>query len=137
VEASLEGLAADLYRELRVIAAAAMRRERRDHTLQPTALVHEAYLRLSGTSSLALTDRKQFLAIAAHVMRQVLVEHARARGRIKRGSAPLRVTLAEDVAAVTPVFDLLALDQALERLGELSQQQVRVVELRFIAGLTV
>jgi RNA polymerase sigma-70 factor (ECF subfamily) len=133
----LEELTTNLYRELRSLAAAAMRRERNDHTLQPTALVHEAYLRLSGSSSLQLTDRKQFLAIAARIMRQVLVEHARARGRVKRGSAPLRVTLAEGVATTTPSFDLLALDEALERLGRLDDQQVRIVELRYLAGLSV
>lgn len=123
---------------MRQLAAAALRREWRNHTLQPTALVNEAYLRLAGSADLRITDRKHFLALAARVMRQVLVEHARARQRVKRGGDPLRVTLGSDlVAAETPVFDLLALDQALERLARLSEQQVRIIELRYLAGLSV
>jgi len=123
---------------LRRLAAAALRRESRGHTLQPTALVNEAYLRLARSSGLQIVDRRQFLAIAARVMRQVLVEHARARQRIKRGGSPLRVTLGDDLAAAAPpVVDLLALDQALERLARLSDQQVRIIELRYLAGLSV
>jgi RNA polymerase sigma factor (TIGR02999 family) len=134
----LNRLLSEVYGELRQLAAAALRREWRNHTLQPTALVNEAYLRLARSPGLRITDRKQFLAIAARVMRQVLVEHARARQRVKRGGDPLRVTLGEDLAAASPpVFDLLALDQALERLARLSDQQVRIVELRYLAGLSV
>ena len=128
----------EIYDELRRLAAAALRREWRGHTLQPTALVNEAYLRLARSPGLQIFDRKQLLALTARVMRQVLVEHARARQRIKRGASPLRVTLGEDMAAAAPpFFDLLALDQALERLAKLSDQQVRIVELRYLAGLSV
>lgn len=134
----LNRLLPEVYAELRQLAAAALRREARGHTLQPTALVNEAYLRLARSSGLEIVDRRQFLAIAARIMRQVLVEHARARQRIKRGGSPLRVTLGDDlVSATPPVFDLLALDQALERLGRLSDQQVRIIELRYLAGLSV
>lgn len=134
----LDRLLPEVYGELRRLAAAALRREQSGHTLQPTALVNEAYLRLARSPGLRITDRRQLLAIAARVMRQVLVEHARARLRIKRGGSPLRVTLGEDLAAASPpVFDLLALDQALERLARLSDQQVRIVELRYLAGLSV
>ena len=134
----LNRLLPEIYDELRRLAAAALRREQRGHTLQPTALVNEAYLRLARSPGLQILDRKQFLALTARVMRQVLVEHARARLRIKRGGSPLRVTLGDDlVAATPPVFDLLALDLALERLGRLSDQQVRIIELRYLAGLSV
>lgn len=134
----LNRLLPEIYDELRRLAAAALRREQRGHTLQPTALVNEAYLRLARSPGLEIYDRKQFLALTARVMRQVLVEHARARRRIKRGGSPLRVTLGDDLVASTPpYFDLLALDQALERLGRLSDQQVRIIELRYLAGLSV
>ena len=136
--AELDRFLPEIYDELRRLAAAALRGERRGHTLQPTALVNEAYLRLARSPGLRILDRKQFLAMTARVMRQVLVEHARARLRIKRGGSPLRVTLGDDlVAATPPYFDLLALDQALERLGRLSDQQVRIIELRYLAGLSV
>lgn len=128
----------EIYDELRRLAAAALRREQRGHTLQPTALVNEVYLRLARSPGLEIHNRNHFLALTARVMRQVLVEHARARQRIKRGGSPLRVTLGDDlVAATPPYFDLLALDQALERLGRLSEQQVRIIELRYLAGLSV
>jgi RNA polymerase sigma factor (TIGR02999 family) len=134
----LNRLLPEIYDELRRLAAAALRREWRSHTLQPTALVNEAYLRLARSPGLEILDRKQFLAITARVMRQVLVEHARSRQRAKRGGNPLRVTLGDDLAAAEPpLFDLLALDQALERLGRLSDQQVRIIELRYLAGLSV
>lgn len=134
----LNRLLPEIYDELRRLAAAALRGERRGHTLQPTALVNEAYLRLARSPGLQVLDRKHFLAVTARVMRQVLVEHARTRMRIKRGGSPLRVTLGDDLAASTPpYFDLLALDQALERLGRLSDQQVRIIELRYLAGLSV
>jgi RNA polymerase sigma factor (TIGR02999 family) len=121
------------------LAGRAMRGERPDHTLQPTALVHEAYLKLAQIHGLSVESRPQFLALAARVMRQVLVDHGRARRAGKRGEGALRVTLSEGVAVDEPVagFDLLSLDQALERLEAIDQQQVRIFELRFLAGLTV
>ncbi len=135
---NVDRLTSELYSELKKLAAGAMRGERPDHTLQPTALVHEVYLKLSATQGLEVTDRPRFLALAARAMRQVLVDYARARKRDKRGGAPLRVTLSPELAAAgPPVFDLLSLDGALERLSKVSDQQVRIIELRYLAGLSV
>ncbi len=126
-----------VYAELRARAAQALRGERTGHTLQPTSLVHEAYLRLVKSEGLEVRSRDQFLALAARAMRRVLVDHARARARLKRGGGRERVSLEavskplEDPDAV----DLPEVDAALEELGRLSERQVRVVELRFFAGL--
>jgi RNA polymerase sigma factor (TIGR02999 family) len=138
VDGNLEELTSELHRELRRLAAGAMRGERSDHTLQPTALVNEAYLRLANFPGLQIGERSRFLALAARVMRQVLVDHARGRRRDKRGGGALRVTLgdAQTPDPATP-YDLLALDEALERLARVSEQQVRIVELRYLAGLSV
>jgi len=133
----LDSLFPRVYDELRRLAGALMRSERRDHTLEPTGLVHEAYLKLSRGGELAGIGRAHVLALAARAMRQILVDHARTRRRDKRGGGNLRVTLAEGVAAVEPAWDILALDQALDRLARLDPQQVRIVELRFLAGLSV
>jgi RNA polymerase sigma factor (TIGR02999 family) len=111
-----------------------MRRERRHHSLQPTALVHEAYLRLAAGHALEWRDRDQFFAIAAHVMRQVLVDHARRRRAAKREG--VHVTLGEADAAMAPL-DVLDLEDALKELGRLDSRQARVVELRFFGGLGV
>jgi len=129
-----------LYAELRRLAAAAMRGERRDHTLQPTALVHEAYVRLTGPGGV-FENRSHFLAVAATAMRRVLVDHARARHTQKRGGASTRLEV-EDLDSLPredtePVIDLLALDDALSRLDALDPRQGRIVELRFFGGLTV
>ena len=134
---ALENLTPLVYRELRRIAAAYLRRERRDHTLQPTALVHEAYLRLIDQSIADCHSRAQFFAIAAKLMRQILVDHARRNRRIKRGGAN-KVALddAGDVRQQEPQVDLLALNEALEKLTELDPRQGRIVELRFFGGLT-
>jgi len=127
-----------VYDELRRMASGYLRRERRDHTLQTTALVHEAYLRLVGQDDLSFENRAHFRAIAARTMRRILVEHARARGAVKRGGPRRRVTLQDTLAlAAAPRIDLQALDEALERLAGLDAQQARIVELRFFAGLTV
>ncbi|HEY7500090.1 MAG TPA: sigma-70 family RNA polymerase sigma factor [Vicinamibacterales bacterium] len=127
-----------VYEELHRIASAYLRRERPDHTLQTTALVHEAYLRLAGQDELGWKNRAHFRAIAAQTMRRILIEHARARGRQKRGGAPHRVVLHDDLAlAASPGIDLEAIDHALTRLQLLDPQQARIVELRFFAGLTV
>jgi RNA polymerase sigma factor (TIGR02999 family) len=134
----LDALAPELYRELRRLAAGAMARERRHHTLQPTALVHEAYLRLVGGKPLDLSDRRRFLALAGRVMRQVLVDHARGKRRVKRGSGATLVPLTEAGAPDEGLgVDVLALDQVLTRLEQLDPRQVRIVELRFWAGLEV
>ena len=100
--------------------------------------MHEAYLRLAQVEGLRVEERGPFLALAARTMRRVLVDHARSRDTAKRGGHELvRVTLSEDVAAAAPSFELLALDQALERLAAIDERQVRVFELRFLAGLSV
>lgn len=134
---ALESLLPLVYDELRRIAAGFLRHERRDHTLQPTALVNEAYLRLLGQRSVDWQNRAQFLGIAAQAMRRVLVDHARARAAGKRGGPQTRVTL-DEVHAVSPGedVDVLALDEALEELAEFDARLARVVELRFFGGLT-
>jgi RNA polymerase sigma factor (TIGR02999 family) len=125
-----------VYRELRSLAAAYIRRERRDHTLQPTSLVHEAYLRLVDQTRVASPSRSQFFAIAANLMRQILVNHAKHRGAAKRGGGN-KVALEEGSAAVQQRgVDLIALDVALDKLARLDPRQGRIVELRFFGGLT-
>jgi RNA polymerase sigma factor (TIGR02999 family) len=127
-----------VYEELRRLAAAYLRRERPGQTLQPTALVHEAYLRLMKDRPDRWQNRAHFCAIAAHSMRQILIERARARGAQKRGGAQPRVTLDEAlVAGQSASFDLVALDEALERLEKIDPDQARLVELRFFGGLTI
>ena len=133
-EAAGERLFPILYDELRRQAGRYMRRERRTHTLQPSGLVHEAYLRLAGAPDLEWRSRAQFFAIAARVMRQVLVDYARRRRAAKRKGC--QVTLADADAAVAPL-DLLDLEDALEELAVLDARQARVVELRFFGGLDV
>jgi RNA polymerase sigma-70 factor, ECF subfamily len=135
---SLETLLPIVYQELRRLAASYLRRERQGYTLQPTALVHEAYLRLLKDKPGRWQNRAHFCAIAAHSMRQILIERARARDAQKRGGERHRVTLDEGlVAGGGRSIDLLALDQALERLAALDAEQARLVELRFFGGLTV
>ena len=138
-----DGSAADrllplVYAELRARARRYLRSGRSGDTLQPTALVHEAYLRLVGHAPEHWHGRTHFFAVAAIAMRQILIDHARHHGRVKRGGELQRVTLGEAVApAGLPDVDLLALGQALERLAALNERQARIVELRFFAGLTV
>ena len=124
-----------VYVELRRLAAVHLRRERRDHTLQPTALVHEAYLRLVDQSIADCHSRAQFFGIAAHLMRQILVNHAERHRAAKRGGGN-KVTLDEAVLADQPQFvDVLALDLALNKLAQLDARQCRIVEMRFFCGL--
>ncbi|MBS0439681.1 MAG: sigma-70 family RNA polymerase sigma factor [Proteobacteria bacterium] len=125
-----------VYEQLRELAARHLRGERSGHTLTPTALVHEAYLRMSTDASLAPQDRRQFFAIAARRMRQVLVDHARHRDAAKRGG-PQReaVTLSALSEDGESPLDALALEQALSRLEAMDARKVRVVELRYFAGL--
>ncbi len=135
---SLDSLLPDVYQELRRLAASYLRRERPGQTLQPTALVHEAYLRLMKDRPDRWQNRAHFCAIAAHSMRQILIERARARGALKRGGERHRVTLDDAlVAGGERSIDLLALDEALERLTAFDPEQARLVELRFFGGLTV
>ena len=130
-------LSETLYRELRGMAAAQLRRECDGHTLQPTALVHEAFLRLREQRNARGADRATLLAIAARQMRRLLVDHARARRRLKRGGGGGRVTLdTRDLACDEPAADVLDLHEALGRLAELSPRQAEVVTLRFFGGLT-
>jgi RNA polymerase sigma factor (TIGR02999 family) len=127
-----------VYSELRRIAASRMRRERADHTLQPTALVNEAYLRLVEQNRTTWKNRAQFFAIAAEMMRRILINHALARQAEKRGGGAVRVTL--DMAGPgneAKDFNLLALDQALKRLAALDERKSRIVELKFFAGLSI
>jgi RNA polymerase sigma factor (TIGR02999 family) len=127
-----------VYDELRRIAARHMRRERPGQTIQATALVHEAYLRLLKDKKRAWQNRAHFLAIAATSMRQILVERARARGATKRGGGAVRLTLDEATLAMEgAAVDLEAIDEALRALGRLDPRQARIVELRFFGGLSV
>ncbi|MCA9254977.1 MAG: sigma-70 family RNA polymerase sigma factor [Phycisphaerales bacterium] len=124
-----------VYRELRAIAEAAMRSERREHTLQPTAVVNEAFLRLAG-KNYVWQDRAHFLAFASHIIRRILVDYARVKNTAKRGADWRRVVL-EDLAFDPGAnIDLLALDEALRKLAGLHERQARIVELRCFAGLT-
>jgi len=134
---ALEKLVPLVYGELHRLAARYVRRERPGQSLQATALVHEAYLRLLKDDDLSFQNRAHFLGIAARSMRQILVEHARARGAEKRGGARRRITLDESVAAgEARDVDLLALDEALDRLARQDANQARIIELRFFGGLT-
>jgi RNA polymerase sigma factor (TIGR02999 family) len=130
---SVDELFRRVYDELRALAAGQLKRERPGHTLQPTALVHEAFVKLSGGGAVHADDRRHFVAIAARAMRQVLVDHARRRMADKRGGGMVRTTLGGDEPAVElDPAGVVDLDRALE---ELDERQRRVVELRFFAGL--
>jgi RNA polymerase sigma factor (TIGR02999 family) len=128
-----------VYNELRRIAANYMRRERPDHTLQPTAVVHEAYLKLVRQQAVSWQSKAHFLAVAATVMRRILLDYARARGRQKRGDKVPRLPLEQEHLVFTEnkSEELIALDRALFRLAEVDQRQSQVVELRYFGGLTV
>ena len=129
-----------VYDELRRIAARYIRRERPGQTLQATALVNEAYVRLAAERPREFANKTHFLAIAALSMRQILVQRARARKAAKRGGAPHRITLDDrniDQAHLPADVDVLALDEALSKLAALDREQARIVELRYFAGLTV
>ena len=127
-----------VYDELRRLAARYVSRERPGQTLQATALVNEAFVRISAERSREFQNRTHFLAIAALSMRQILVQRARARAAAKRGGAPQRVTLGDaHLGSSQPDVDVLALDEALERLAALDPDQARIVELRYFGGLTV
>ncbi len=128
-----------VFDQLRELAVAYFRQQPSDHTLQPTALVHEAYLRLVDQASLEWKDRSHFLGIAARAMRQVLVDYARQRNAEKRGGDRVRVPLGMDLAkkSKSKDLDVLWLAEVLEELGDLHARQARVVELRFLGGLTI
>lgn len=132
-----EQLVPVVYGELRRLAHHYMRGERAGHTLQTTALVNEVYVRLTGIDALQWRDRAHFFAMAATLMRRVLVDYARQRGRDKRGGGVSVTSLNENVVAATSSVDIVALDEALDRLAAIDPQQCRVVELRFFVGLSV
>ena len=134
-----EALVPLVYAELRRQARRALRRERDGHTLQATALVHEAWLRLDGQHGAHWESRTQFLAVAAHMMRRVLVDHARARRARKRGGGGTQVTLGDAMSATASSdnVDVIALDDALARLAILDPRKARLVELRYFAGLSI
>jgi RNA polymerase sigma factor (TIGR02999 family) len=123
------------YDELRRIAEREMRRERPDHTLQPTALLNEAWAKLSGSASDEWTDRTRFFGVAARAMRQILVDHARRRTAAKRGGGAQRTTLA-GLGEAVDLDGLIALDEALDRLDRVEPRLREIVEYRFFAGLT-
>ncbi|HTS69993.1 MAG TPA: sigma-70 family RNA polymerase sigma factor [Terriglobia bacterium] len=126
-----------VYAELRRLAARYMRGERPGHTLQATALVHEAYLRLAGEKEIDWQNRAHFFAVAAKLMRRILVDHARAKRARKRGGADQNVTLDEAIVVQPePRHQFLVLDEALQRLAERDPRQARIVELRYFAGLS-
>jgi len=135
---ALDQLLPLVYDELHRQAAGLFRHESAGHTLQPTALVNEAYLRLVGQKDVQWQNRAQFFAIAAQMMRRILISHARSRQAEKRGGGTPRVTLDEE-AAFAPQRDvnLIALDEALHRLAEIDAEKCRMVELRFFGGLSV
>jgi RNA polymerase sigma factor (TIGR02999 family) len=126
-----------VYDELRRLARGHLRRERDNHSLAPTALVHEAYLKLIDQRHTKWQNRAQFFAIAARIMRRILVDHARSRGAAKRG-APITLVFDDMAVAAGGIdVDVLALDAAMEKLARVDERQTRLVELRFFAGLTV
>ncbi|PWU02744.1 MAG: RNA polymerase subunit sigma-70 [Terriglobia bacterium] len=126
-----------LYQELHRLAASYMRRERSDHTLQPTALVNEAYLKLVRIPDINWESRGHFFAVASQIMRQILVDHARAHLAAKRGGSAAKVSI-DDLQIYSPEksAELVALDEALQRLAQKDPRMCKVVELRFFAGLT-
>ncbi len=135
-DAALHAAIPLVYNDLRRIAHRYLRKERPDHTLQSTALVHEAYLRLEKQGAKPFKNREHFLAICAELMRQILVEYARRRGAAKRDGG-FRLTLDDGLAFKSRDMNLVALDDALNQLAKLSPQQSRIVVLRFFAGLSI
>jgi RNA polymerase sigma factor (TIGR02999 family) len=127
-----------LYSELRRLASSYLQGERKDHTLQTTALVHEAYLRLLNQRNVRWENKNQFLGIAARLMRRILVDYGRSRQALKRGGSAGKVFLEEaEIASKLPAPDVVLLDEALTRLSELNPLQARIVELRFFGGLSI
>jgi RNA polymerase sigma factor (TIGR02999 family) len=136
---ALEAILPLVYNELRRLARYHLQQQRPNHTLQTTALVHEAYLRLAQEKSPHAENRAHFLGIAAQLMRWILVDYERNRRAAKRGAGATRVTLDPSIAARSqdPDVDLLALDEALDRLAKMDRQQSQIIELRYFGGLTI
>ena len=136
-QGALESLVPLVHAELHRIATGCMRDERASHSLQATALVNEAYLRLVDTQRVGWQDRTHFFSMAARLMRRVLVDHARSRRYRKRGGGAMQVTLADDLVPYEPGRDLVALDDALNSLARVDERKGRIIELRFFGGLSV
>lgn len=136
--ADLDALMTAIYADLRRLAVSHMRSERDDHTLQPTAIVHEAYLKLVDQRSTDWKDRLHFFAVASRIIRRILIDHARQRLADKRGGGDTRLRL-DDYEPAAPMrdVDLLALDEALAELAQIDEQQARIVELRFFGGCSI
>ena len=135
---SLDKLMPAVYDELRRQAARYLRREQPGHTLQTTALIHEAYVRLVDQHNVQWQNRAHFFGVAAQMMRRILVDHARTKKRAKRGGSDIRISLNDGTVAVKGQdLDVVEVDEALTRLAKIDEQQSRVVELRFFSGLTV
>lgn len=139
-EAVLESLLPHIYQELRRLAESYMRREAAHHTLQPTALVHEAYFKLIDQNRVQWQNRSHFFGVAAQLMRRILIDHARKRRASKRGGSQIRLSFDDAIqvaAADNSRPDLLALEEAMEKLEALSPRQAKVVELRYFGGLNI
>jgi RNA polymerase sigma factor (TIGR02999 family) len=136
-EAALEQLVPLVHQELHRIARGCMRGERAGHSLQATALVNEAYLRLIGAQQVDWQNRVHFLAVSARLMRRILVDFARAKNYQKRGGGAQAVTLDEALVVAEPGRDLVAIDEALDALAKMDERKAKVVEMRFFGGLTV
>jgi len=134
--AALDELIPLVYDELRRLASRYMRRESQGHTLQTSALINEAYLRLVDQKNVQLQNRAHFFGVAARLMRQILVDHARSRSRIKRGGGAQMVTLAEQSVMYKEAADVIALDDALKNLAEMDPRKSQIVEMKFFGGLT-
>ena len=135
---SADALLTIVYDELRKIAAQYLSKERSGHTLQPTALVHEAYMKLVDISDIKWQDRAHFFAVSANVMRHILVDHARAKRAAKRGGSAQRIELDDAISLSNERdLDLLDVDEALKELAKFDEQQCRIVEMRFFGGLTI
>ncbi len=126
-----------MYDELRALARGYFQRERRGHTLQPTALVHEAWVHMIEQSGIDFRNRAHFVGLAAHVMRRVLVDHARERNAAKRGGKARRVTLVDSDSVSSPDVEIMALDEALSDLAEYDPRKAKIIELRFFGGLSI
>lgn len=136
-EPSLASMLPLVYDELRAMASRQLSAQRADHTLQPTALINEAYLRLAGQDYESWRDRREFVLVAATVMRRVLVDYARKRNADKRPQAHHQVTLEEPESGEPLGAELIAIDEVLEQLGDIDPRQARIVELRYFAGLSM
>lgn len=134
----MDALMAAIYQDMRRLAASHMSGERRDHTLQPTALVHEAYVKLIDQRQCDWKNRLHFFAVASRIIRRILIDHAREQLALKRGGARTRVCIGEaEITAPARDLDMIALDEALADLALLDEQQARIVELRYFGGCTV